>query len=568
MANINDFKLVNIKSKKMYDFLGVDIKDIDDIKKSRIGFYHLILENIAGIREIEEVSQLIIDTDYNKLVKNKNIDDLGMDAIYINNDSIANEREIQLFNFKFRDKFSADKTKSEGDISRSTKFLEYICSDGQIGTNVDKIVKEKIEEIRECLESNKICSLTLYMVSNESKGFAHNSNEYINLLEKSYGMKIVNISLDDIIGFFNVVSKDKESKFMISPNDFLSFENDEKSTNKSYVIKLPLIELIRITASDIELANNYNFEDDGLIDNLMLDHSLLYDNVRGFLGDTRYNKNIKETLKTRHKDFFTFNNGITITAKIIDSEEKNSGKKYLFTLKNYQIVNGGQTIRSIYNFLKEKIIIDKLLILREAFILVRIFKIGENDNLKNYISEYTNSQNKISTADLKSVDSLQIQIEKYFKEEKILYVRKAGDIGDDSCEYEHRMSMERLAQILYSVIGFPDRASNQKKKLFTDYYDEIFKGTNFNLESAVKFSKLFYQIEKKYKEKYVNFAFYEQKVFYILYILENSSSTIEKAIEGLERIINDYDVDVSNARKLIQKGFKENLNGFLGIEKK
>lgn len=563
MANINDFKIVNMKSLRMFDYLDVDITS--SVQKMRLGFYHLILENITGLKEVEEIKSLIIDTDYNKIVNNININDLGIDAVYINDDS-GKDKEIQLFNFKFRENFRAEKTKSENDLSTSTKFLQYIITEQDLDDlQIDDVVREKIVQIRDLLESNMVCNMTLYMVSNEANGYAKNSDEYIDLLEKSYGMKIINISLDDIIGFFNILKDDQQSKFMISPNDFLSFENDEKSTKKSYIIKMSLIDLIRITCNNKDLANTYYMEDDNLVDDCVLDFSLLYDNVRGYLGETKYNKSIKKTLKDEHKDFFMFNNGITLTAKGINCSEKNSGKKYLFTISGFQIVNGGQTLRSIYNFLHNNNDSDKFIKLREAFVLVRMFNINEDDNLKNSIAEYTNSQNAISPIDLKSVDKIQIQIEKYFKEAKVLYARKAGDLGDIELSYDYRISMERLAQILYSVNGYPDRASNQKKRLFQEYYDEIFKCRNFALEDALKYSNMFIEIEKRYKKDFSDIKYYEQKAFYIMYIIKNTELTLEDSINKLEQFIDSYESKASDARKLIQKGFKDHVNELLNI---
>ena len=54
MANLNDFKLVALKSKKMFEFINA--KSIcDDFEKSRLGFYHLVLENITGIRDVDRI---------------------------------------------------------------------------------------------------------------------------------------------------------------------------------------------------------------------------------------------------------------------------------------------------------------------------------------------------------------------------------------------------------------------------------------------------------------------------------------------------------------------------------
>ena len=566
MANINDFKLVKLKSKKMFGYIEVEKEiSLDDINMERLGFYHLILENVTGVIDSKEESYTIIDTHYNKVLFDIDVDDLGIDAVSI----IENESgkiEIRLFNFKYRNTFKLEKTKSEGDISRSTKFLEYIIRNELLDENKNELVHKKVNEIIKHLNSNKICDLYMYMVSNEAHGFAPSSNEYIKILERNYGMRVINISLDDIISFFNEKREDRKSSFMISPNEFLSFQSDEKSTQKSYILKLSLLDLIRITSANETLANNYSIEEDEKILESKLDFSLLYDNVRGFLGDTKYNKNIIETLKNNHQYFFMFNNGITLTAEKIECSSKNSGMKYLFTIENFQIVNGGQTIRSIYNFLNENHDLEKIIKLREAYVLLRIFKTNKGDPLNNSIAEYTNSQNAISDVDLKSIDSIQIQIEKYFSELGIVYARKAGDLGKEDKEYLFRISMEKLAQILYSSKGYPDRASNQKRRLFQDYYDEIFKTEEFSLENCKNYAEKFVEIEKFYKKNRSYYKVSDQKIFYIIYIISFTTHSIEESIDMLEKFLKEYNADVAESRKLIQKGFKDFIDAELHLE--
>lgn len=565
MANINDFKIVKVKSRKMYDYLNlkhINNSLIPDIEKERIGFYHLILENITGIIDTDDLSYEIIDTQYNRVVKGLEVDDLGIDAVNIieNEDK---EIDIQLFNFKYRQSFNPDKTKSEGDVSRSTKFLEYIIHGEKLDTSKNELVHLQINSIIDHLNSNKVCNLYMYMVSNESLGFSPESNEYITILEKNYGMKIINISLDDIISFYEVKKDNRKSSFMISPNEFLSFQSDEKSTQKSYILKLSLLDLIRISSVNEDLANNYSLEDDEDIQDSILDLTLLYDNVRGFLGETKYNKNIIETLRENHNYFFMFNNGITITAEKIECESKNSGMKYLFSIENFQIVNGGQTIRSVYNFLHDVLNSGSVAKLRGAYVLVRLFKTNKDDTLKNSIAEYTNSQNAISEIDLKSIDILQIQIEKYFAEIGILYVRKAGHFGDVNVEYQTRISMEKLAQILYSSLGYPERASNQKRRLFLEYYDFIFKNAHFSLENCKEKTELYSEIEQAYTHSGHQVS--DQKIFYIIYLVSFTNLTIEQSINKLEELLDTYEVDTPKSRKLIQKGFKEFVNNELNI---
>ena len=126
MASLNDFKLVNIKSKKMFSFIkNVRRTDLNDVQKSRMGFYHLVLENVTGVRDADDVSEMIIDTDYNKLLYGKTVNDLGIDAINYIGDDNEQEITVQLFNFKFRENYKVDKNMEESSVNGSIKFLEY-----------------------------------------------------------------------------------------------------------------------------------------------------------------------------------------------------------------------------------------------------------------------------------------------------------------------------------------------------------------------------------------------------------------------------------------------------------
>ncbi len=243
-------------------------------------------------------------------------------------------------------------------------------------------------------------------------------------------------------------------------------------------------------------------------------------------------------------------------------------------------VNGGQTIRSIYNFLYDDYD-DNIIKLREAYILVRIFKVvkknentsdednvkSKEDNLKNEIAEYTNSQNAISDIDLKSIDTIQIQIEKYLREFGILYSRKAGDLGTGDKDYKIRISMQRMAQLLYSKKGYPDRASNQKTRLFNDYYNEIFKQDREILETCKTLIETSIYIVDAYKS-YDDYKYYDQKLFYIVFIISFTDLEINDAINRLEELLINYkpESETSEARKLIQKRFKDYIISELDIK--
>ena len=541
MADINDFKVLKNKCVKMYDYFG-NGEFVDANDKARMGFYHLVLENIAGINEVNEIQNCIIDTEYNKAILKIDTDDLGIDAVCYKDEYIDGEKPIYLFNFKHVNSFKEATTK-DNDISRSMKFIEYLdLSLDIVPKDMGKKVRNKIIDIRKKLDSNEAYRIYLYMVSNKLGDFAQSSLEHIRILANNYGIKIINLSLDDLTKYIFDSRKSTESQFMLSKDDFLSFDGDNKSTKKSFIAKMSLVDVVRIFSSDEQLTHKYNLEDDSEIDSAKLDISLLYDNVRGYLEETSFNKNIRNTLKENHMDFFMFNNGITVTAEEITSEPKNSNEKYLFTLKNYQIVNGGQTIRTIFSYLNEIKDSGERLFYRNTYVLVRIFKIEKDSMLKNAIAEYTNSQNQISAYDLKSVDAIQIQIENYLKEHDILYVRKAGDVGEVNCTYKYRISKEELAQIIHAVQGYPDRVTNVKIKLFTDYYNEIFPKENFPFENIVGYIENYFAIKGKYKKKGVI-----SNCFYVCYLVNTVGLTIDEAVKFLD----DFIVKIKEGRKQI-----------------
>ncbi len=43
MANLNDFKLVNKRALRYFNYLDLDSTEFKDIEKKRIGFYFLVL---------------------------------------------------------------------------------------------------------------------------------------------------------------------------------------------------------------------------------------------------------------------------------------------------------------------------------------------------------------------------------------------------------------------------------------------------------------------------------------------------------------------------------------------
>lgn len=553
--NINDFKLVNLYSKKYFEYIKLSNKnkEISDINKKRLGFYLLILEAVTRNSDIDELQNSIIDKDYCHIVNEIENDDYGIDAVYIDEDN----KKILLFNFKYRETFNKTKGGKESPLLSSTKFLTTLKNNNF--NKVTKFTKEKMLEINDKLKSDEIWYIILYLVSNENMSISQDS-QLLNSLKENFGMDIETINLEDIVNYISERPEGISCSFLADSDSVLTYEENSLSSSKSYLVKLSIATLIRMTANNDVLRNKHNLESFNELKDSKLNINILYDNVRGYLGDSKFNKNIIKTLKENPNRFFMYNNGITMTAKDVNSVPINGNKKFLFTLKDMQVVNGGQTLRSVYQFKNEDFNEEKL---ADASILVRIFKTENNSDLTNDIAEYTNSQNTISASDLKSINNLQIKIENYLSQYKIDYVRKSGDVELEETGFK-RITKEKTAQIIYSYKGFPDRATNQKSKLFEKYYDEIFDENNLDFELLYKLIDLYFRIEQEYKS--LPYEVFPQKIFYIIYLYKYNQNIID-TINLVENSLKEYrkNENISDARKLIQKGFKDKLEEILGL---
>ncbi|MDQ8837736.1 AIPR family protein [Streptococcus ruminantium] len=545
MATLNDFKLIKMISKKYFDGLKLDV-ELSDVEKSRLGFYMFVLSCVTDVTDVEDLKECVIDTDFQRKVFQRTNNDLGIDAIYIDDE----KKEIKLFNFKYREKFNPDKTQALNTISDSSKFLNAITSNNLDG--LDQLTKDAVERIVEKYNSNDIWSTQLYVVSNESHILDVDINEVRSFIEAN-DVSIVPISLDEIVEFISDKPEDRQATFVIDSDSVMTFKDDPMSSSQSYLVKLPLITLIRLTCKNESLRNNYAIEDYSLLKEEELDLGLLYDNVRGYLGSTKFNKNILNSIDKDSNKFFMFNNGITITVNRIQAQKINANQKLKCTLDGFQVVNGGQTLRTIYQYKNNKFDEEKL---SSAEILVRIFQTEDDKTLTNDIAEYTNSQNAVSAIDLKSISNIQIKIEEYLREAGISYIRKTDK---SVIPLPESVTMEVMAQLIYSKMGYPEIVTNQKGSLFNRYYDDIFND-HLDFDELIHLYKTYRQIEQTYKENGKEST--KQMRFYIIWMMLAKNIEIEEAISILDGALETYkpEENLSDARKIIQKPFKLHLD--------
>ena len=142
---------------------------------------------------------------------------------------------------------------------------------------------------------------------------------------------------------------------------------------------------------------------------------LIDKNVRNFLGGKiKVNNEMAKTIQETPELFFSYNNGISSTAANVEIAEEN-GRKRIVAIRNWHIVNGGQTTSTIYNAYKSKST-DKL---ANAFVAVKISEVPETGmpQLVGNIAKFANSQTKIKDSDLSANAQYMLDLESQSRKE-------------------------------------------------------------------------------------------------------------------------------------------------------
>ena len=139
---------------------------------------------------------------------------------------------------------------------------------------------------------------------------------------------------------------------------------------------------------------------------------LLEKNVRSFLqARGKVNKGIRETIIKEPEMFLAYNNGLCATAAAISITEEQGPLVYVNSIRDFQIVNGGQTTASLHcAAVKDK----KESQVSQITVQLKLSVIKDTDReeeIVGHIARYANSQNKVSEADLKSNETFHRAIE-------------------------------------------------------------------------------------------------------------------------------------------------------------
>ena len=222
---------------------------------------------------------------------------------------------------------------------------------------------------------------------------------------------------------------------------------------------------------------------------------LLEQNVRVFLqARSKVNRGIRDTLVREPEMFFAYNNGITATAEDVEISSR-GGRLMLRRLRNFQIVNGGQTTASIHNAMRKKTDISQTFVQMK----LSVVNAGRATNVVPKISEYANSQNRVAASDFFANHPFHVRVEGFsrrvyapspegtFLQSKWFYERARGQYADArgymttaerrqfDIEYPRRQRFVKtdLAKFLSVWEGRPHEVSRGAQKNFAAFAQRI-----------------------------------------------------------------------------------------------
>lgn len=307
-------------------------------------------------------------------------------------------------------------------------------------------------------------------------------------------------------------------------------------------------------------------------------YKLFEKNVRFSLGTNKINKNIKQTALTNKSNFYFYNNGITINCKSYRYKENINSIKVDYP----QIINGAQTVESIYDAYKE--ILNKLKrelkdkekaeekALNEFKSLRVLFRLIQSDKHDSEFAmnviRYNNSQNAVKIRDFYSNTSEQIKLQRKFAEYGYFYEIKRGErtyikkekhiiLGKKLSDFKYgneKINIEKLCSFYRAYLGEPSAKEVGAKYILdsTEIYTSLF-GTSANAIT-----------NDKVKEMIL--------AYNIFSIIEEETKNYNKILKMISGLDNNKDFD--KLQELIQKSrvfksvFKNKFNEYDAYEEK
>jgi len=172
-------------------------------------------------------------------------------------------------------------------------------------------------------------------------------------------------------------------------------------------------------------------------------------------------------------NFWFYNNGVTF---VCDEYSFRSLEDTVVKMRNAQIINGCQTVMSLYHSGRE--------LKDDVEVLVRIIEKEQDLDFFRRITLFANSQNAVRPADLVGTDTIQLELKRLMLKHGVYYETRRGDYRAEKDNLSpvpsEVITMKKAAQALATVfLQKPGIAKKDTSRLFLStadggLYDRIF----------------------------------------------------------------------------------------------
>ena len=419
--------------------LGVYVGQYDDCPTMQAAFSHVVLEYALGL-DPEEIEDAITD----------GANDRGIDAVYV--DDRDGRNTIHLFQFKFAKTFTkAKRNFPSNEIDKLLSFCADVLDQNQhLKKSCNPLLWAKVQEIWQALTRSNP-KFEIHFAGNMLSLVDTQKRRAELALSKYRNFGVNEHTLESVVELF-IERKEEKIDAPLQVVDMNYFDRSDGNI-RGLIATVAAEEIIPLITDPQDVSR--------------VRLSVFNDNVRVYLSKKNpiNKKIIASALSEKNAQFWYLNNGITMTC---DSFSYQVGQRApVVTMRNVQIVNGGQTSNALFEAYKEAP--EKV---KNALILTRIYE-TKTKEISADIAESTNSQTPINTRDLRSNDDVQKKLEESFQDLGLYYERKAKQHTDQPKSKRVDALAAGQAFLAYHL-GMPEVAKKDRSRVFSDLYDDVF----------------------------------------------------------------------------------------------
>lgn len=373
--------------------------------------------------------------------------DAGVDGLHIG-EVEDGEFLVTIFQGKYKiDDLSGKANFPENGLQKSASTVRVLF-DPSHTVDLNPRIAPKIEEIRSLIRDGYISHVRVILCNNGAQ-WTRSADHWI----EDFGdeVEFIHFNHDSIVG---ILQRSKRVDTTLA----LSGQAIVEDMNYMRVL------VGRVSVQEIQRL----FNDHG--------DNLLERNIRRYLGlhTNRVNTAIHATLCDPDKSdkFYFYNNGITA---VCDKFDYNALQKsdYMVQLRNMQVINGGQTCKTIQETLNKTL---PHMVGEAASVMIRIYQLTETQReLVRDITFATNSQNPVDLRDLRSNDERQKRLELGLSELGYTYKRHREESWRGSAVIASSIVAEAALAIWREK---PHQAKFRRKDHFGKLYADIFDSLN------------------------------------------------------------------------------------------